>query len=379
MIKTKYLLKRGKYFYYYRRIPVRLSKITERRFIITSLNTRNINVAVSKVSYINGLVEKEWASLELLSLESKSYTLGSDKNYQQHLKLSDAAELYVKSREKNRSHTFKKEVLQCVNKTTFIIKDLPINKYSKRDFLYFRDYLISQNKSNSTVRKYFSRLKSIFNFAIQELTLQMTNPVDNIYIDSANNINHRKPIPDSLVLDLQKYCIKYITNELCSLILLISDTGMRLSEAYGLEMSDISSKDGQLCLDVKRNSHRGLKTKYSQREIPLVGASLISAKHILANSKSIHCFPLLKTKYAINSSKISFKCNEIIRKLCGDEYSTHSLRHSLRDRLRQVDAPNELIDEIGGWSTKSVGQNYGLGYTLTKKSNYMDKINLLNK
>ena len=42
----------------------------------------------------------------------------------------------------------------------------------------------------------------------------------------------------------------------------------------------------------------------------------------------------------------------------------HGLRHSFRDRLRAVDAPIEMIDRLGGWSLKTVGQAYGDGCQL---------------
>jgi hypothetical protein len=42
----------------------------------------------------------------------------------------------------------------------------------------------------------------------------------------------------------------------------------------------------------------------------------------------------------------------------------HSFRHSMRDRLREVECPSDIVDEIGGWSRSSVGQNYGTGYKL---------------
>ena len=43
--------------------------------------------------------------------------------------------------------------------------------------------------------------------------------------------------------------------------------------------------------------------------------------------------------------------------------TAHSLRHTFRDRLRAVECPMELIDQIGGWSSiQSVGSKYGSGY-----------------
>ena len=52
----------------------------------------------------------------------------------------------------------------------------------------------------------------------------------------------------------------------------------------------------------------------------------------------------------------------------------HGLRHSFRDRLRAVEAPSEVIDQLGGWSLKSVGQGYGNGYQLNILSKWLNKI-----
>ncbi len=40
----------------------------------------------------------------------------------------------------------------------------------------------------------------------------------------------------------------------------------------------------------------------------------------------------------------------------------HSFRHSMRDRLRAVECPSDVIDQIGGWATEGVGQGYGKGH-----------------
>ena len=34
----------------------------------------------------------------------------------------------------------------------------------------------------------------------------------------------------------------------------------------------------------------------------------------------------------------------------------------MRDRLRAVQCPSDIIDQIGGWATAGVGQAYGEGY-----------------
>ena len=56
------------------------------------------------------------------------------------------------------------------------------------------------------------------------------------------------------------------------------------------------------------------------------------------------------------------------------DYVLHGLRHSFRDRLRAVNAPIEMIDRLGGWSLKTVGQSYGKGYDIKQSHNILENI-----
>ena len=49
----------------------------------------------------------------------------------------------------------------------------------------------------------------------------------------------------------------------------------------------------------------------------------------------------------------------------------HSFRHSMRDRLRAVECPPDIIDQIGGWSSPYVGASYGKGYELPVLAKWM--------
>ena len=51
-----------------------------------------------------------------------------------------------------------------------------------------------------------------------------------------------------------------------------------------------------------------------------------------------------------------------------DGLTAHSLRHTFRDRLRALECPMDMIDQIGGWrSVGGVGASYGEGYALEHK------------
>ncbi len=49
----------------------------------------------------------------------------------------------------------------------------------------------------------------------------------------------------------------------------------------------------------------------------------------------------------------------------------HSFRHSMRDRLRAVECPSDIIDQIGGWTTEGIGHAYGKGYSLEILAKWM--------
>ena len=51
-----------------------------------------------------------------------------------------------------------------------------------------------------------------------------------------------------------------------------------------------------------------------------------------------------------------------------------SLGHSIRDRLRAIKCPSDVIDQIGGWATEGAGQGYGERYDLKVCMKWMNLI-----
>ena len=52
--------------------------------------------------------------------------------------------------------------------------------------------------------------------------------------------------------------------------------------------------------------------------------------------------------------------------------TAHCLRHTFKDRLRAVECPLEIIDQIGGWSSiSSIGSSYWMGYELKTIKKYL--------
>ena len=52
--------------------------------------------------------------------------------------------------------------------------------------------------------------------------------------------------------------------------------------------------------------------------------------------------------------------------------TSHSFRHTMQTRLREVGCPEHLRNELGGWS-KTVSESYGSTADLKNKSAYLQK------
>ena len=149
-----------------------------------------------------------------------------------------------------------------------------------------------------------------------------------------------------------------------------------MSEAVGLIKEDIVIDDGVPYINVRAHTWRPLKTAASERIVPLVGMSAWSARRLLSQVEGNNCFPRYASTSGCRSNSASAALNKWLKKQVGSDATVHGFRHSIRDRLRNVEAPTDLIDQIGGWSVQSIGQGYGDGYNINKLYEWMQKIEI---
>ena len=57
-----------------------------------------------------------------------------------------------------------------------------------------------------------------------------------------------------------------------------------------------------------------------------------------------------------------------------------SVRHTFRDRLRAVECPIDLIDQIDGWkSVSSIRNSYGMGHHVERLTDWFSKLQVIYK
>ena len=226
--------------------------------------------------------------------------------------------------------------------------------------------------SSSSVKRVFSSVRAVINLAIREHGIAANNVFSGTFIPDDKVKKKRLPIPNEVLLLLQQECMR-LDDEPRWLIALISDTGMRLSEAVGLRQEDLHLDNTNPYLEITPHAARRLKTASSKRVIPLVGEALWAAQRV-ARADQLFCFPRYCNETVCKSNSASAAINKWLKSVIGDAYVIHGLRHSFRDRLRNVGANTELIDQLGGWSLQTIGQGYGDGYSLEFCSLWMGKL-----
>ena len=98
--------------------------------------------------------------------------------------------------------------------------------------------------------------------------------------------------------------------------------------------------------------------------MPLVGASLWAAQRIKETSSSCFAFDRYTDNQQCRANSASNALNKWMQTNFRDDIVIHGFRHALRDRLRAVQCPSEMIDQIGGWSSGKIGEGYGEGFDL---------------
>ena len=368
-----YTFKRNGIYYFTKRIPNDLKYHYKNTRLVKSLRTRSESSARQSAIVLSNKLETYWEKLRVDNFEDIPF---GDCLYKSthNLSLSDALNTYFEYRP-SKSKLFYDSTRRHISYLIQATSDKPIKYFTTIDATTFRDWLRAKGLANASIKKAFACVKAIFNLAIKEHGLAIENPFSNIHLPSpAEDAKKRIPISTIDLELIQKECMR-IDDDLRWLIALISDTGMRLSEAAGLMINDLVLDDEIPHIVIQPHTHRPLKTRSSERVIPLVGASLWAAQRIKQNVTGEYCFPRYTTANKTNANSASAALNKWLKVSTENRNNTiHGFRHSLRDRLRAVDIGIELIDEIGGWSRKSVGAQYGNGYTLEKKQEALIKM-----
>ncbi|MDB2502260.1 tyrosine-type recombinase/integrase [Paracoccaceae bacterium] len=376
--KHLYLTKKNGVYYYTRRVPRKLISSFGRERLVKCLHTRSTLKAKRISLEVNSRIESIWDRLRLDLEDFRPVPFSApQKKFKETEEtssiLSDAEKLYLRLKDGTRSATFKSATKRNLGYLIECIGDIDVTQIQPQHGTAFRDFLMNKGLSSSSIRRVFSTVKAVINLTISEKGLQARNIFTSVYIPDDTKTKTRIPIPVAYIQKIQKECIEW-DDEMRWLIALISDTGLRLSEACGLAIDDIHLTAQIPHLEIKPHSWRGLKTKSSKRKIPLVGMANWAANRVTRSGDGKFAFPKYCSLDGVKANSASGALNKWLSLRTPKDCVVHSFRHSFRDRLRAIECPSEIIDELGGWSRANIGSQYGQGYSLEIKDKYLRRL-----
>lgn len=375
-----YIFQRNRTYYFSRRIPSDMRELYSSYRVVKSLRTKSRKLAQLASNQINFQLESYWNSIrvELITKNIVHHTLHTSEpsfvgcGY----KLLDVKDHYLKLKGSNKDRKFHNMVNRNITYLIDAIGDKDLSDFTSSDGAKFRDYLSNRRLSLSSIKRIFASLRPMINLMIEEQGLNVRNPLANTFMLSEEVKVKRLPIPLSVIQNIQSLCL-VINDDIRWIVAMISDTGMRLSEACGLMFTDVRLDCEIPHIMIKSNMCRSLKTRSSERIIPLVGLSLWAAKQAIQvpyREGREFLFPRYIKDNKCNSNSASAALNKWLKAHVDEGCVIHSFRHSLRDRLRAVECPSDIVDQIGGWSRSSVGQSYGEGYPLKVLHKWLQRI-----
>jgi len=349
----QYTICRSGSYYYNRRVPKHAVQYYG-QFIRCILST-DIHEAKAYAERLNDVLEGSWR--------------GSSVNYKVDIPaiinsfkptsyiLSDLAEEYISLKQID-----EKSPRSALATFISLAGDRDVSLYSREDAKLLIQHLELKGNKTTTIRRRINSLSAILNYAYSELDLDKRNPFTRLFIrNEGHDVIKRGTFSNEQLKAGYDKALK--SGSAVKLLMpLLGETGCRLSEIVGLRIEDIDM-DNDL-IYIRPNAARRLKTRGSERTLPLVGYARLAMHQALSQANEEWLYPRYMKTGKCNANSASASINKWLKRDF-DGLTAHCLRHTMRDRLRAVECPMDMIDQIGGWrSVATIGVGYGKGYSL---------------
>lgn len=398
----QHLKKRGDWWHYYRATPVEYRDVEEKSLISFSLKTQNYSAAKLRAAEASLSLEQKWAEAKQngASLRSQNLSIrysasiqvqeaagfnpqcvdnlsdddllrrlrylvlaqpSSEKqkailgfNKSPALSLQDAFErfwAYIKDEWMQLSHdqrrTKRNIYLKSIRDFKGVVGELGLYEIDRPHCLAFRAWWLErvnmEKLKAGTGNRELNSLRRLISVNFDIDGFSGINPFARVKLKEEVELS-RIPFSTQQIKKILEPCsLSFLHSDFQLLTELLVNTGMRPVEAIGLELNDVFLDCPVPYVHVRRNSTRGLKTDYSERQLPLLGVSLSAAKRLL--NQNGWSKRLGKNMYATTV------INRHLRAQClvtGPNQSLYSLRHWFQDQLTKRDVIDRAQAQLMG-------------------------------
>jgi integrase len=285
--------------------------------------------------------------------------------------LSDALVVYLKAHLKGNEPLFITKVSRDWNLLIRLIGDIPFVDLNRDHARTVVSHLTSQGKKTGTIRRTLNGLRAITRAAITEKELIKTDPFSSIAIQGEHKDKTAPTIATPSQLKEIVATLLPETDSAPALITVIqTELGTRIGEVSGLGIDDIYLDADIPHVHFRERPWRTLKTRESTRKVPLVGVALDA---VVAALKLPREGLGLFEQYAKprGNDVASAAVNKRLQRW---GMTSHDLRHTMKDRLREVGCPKDIRDAIQGHTSGDVADTYGEGHSLKTMQNWLSRI-----
>ena len=286
-------------------------------------------------------------------------------------KLSDALKLYFKTHQRGPEESFITKTSRDWNALIGLIGDIHFDKLSRAHAREFVDHLTKKGNKTGTIRRTLNTLGAIVRTSITELELQKTDPFKSIKIQGEGKDTEQAKVATQAQLEeIARTLLPDTTSPTALIALIQMELGSRIGEVSGLGVDDVFLDAEIPHVYFRDRPWRTLKTKESERRVPVVGIALDALKAALALPRTGQGLFEVYAKLRGNDAA-SAAVNKRVSKW---GLTSHSFRHAMKDRLREAGCPKDIRDAIQGHASGDVADTYGQGHTLKTMLGWLLKV-----
>lgn len=226
-----------------------------------------------------------------------------------------------------------------------------LSSISKQDIVLLKDDLLAKGRAASTVNHYLNALSQLYQVAINEWGLKVTNPITGIKRMSEPQ-GRMKRLPIGAETILLASCRELSLGYLSDIVVVALETGMRCGEILSMRWEDVDFTNRRVLLRHTKNG--------DSRQVPLTSR----AKTILQQLSSRHTdelvFPHCRWAIRRHFKRVvghSAKAHKGVQNPFTD-FRFHDLRHEALSRLSDKGLNVMEIAHISGHRTLSMLRRY---------------------
>lgn len=288
--------------------------------------------------------------------------------------LSEMPEVYLEHHPKGKDKEHIAKTWEYWNKFMSFSGDRAAESITRDVARAYKNHRESLGLKTASVKKDLAIVKAIFNKCILEIPLRMTNPFEKLTISGLEkDAEKRIPFTTNELKAIYKECLAQ-DDDIRRIIICILATGARLGEIVGLRKQDIYLDAEIPYIKITEYGNKTVKTKNSNRLIPLLPAAIKAIKLQLSEETS----DMLFSRYndgvnKPNADAASAAINKWLKTTLHTTKTTHSIRHSAEDLLRHADITEDIREELTGRGKQTMSDRYGLGHTMKTKKTALSK------